>query len=256
MRTILIVEDDELNMRMFNELLRSHGFNTIQSPDGMDTMRLARKHRPDLVVMDIQLPKVSGLEHVRMLKADEDLRHIPVLAVTALAMVGDKDRALEVGCDGYLTKPIDILEFLDEVRRFLKVGRFRLTDALHIGHPQIDAEHEQLVALVNEALDFIDAGDDKGCAEKIDQLSKAFKIHLRNEERIMEELGYGYVEEHKLEHLMAIGKFSLMLEDAERTGYGSGFANDLVSLFADFIVRVDLGLKKYLEDMNGRPSDP
>lgn len=118
-KTVLICEDNELNMKLFHDLLDAHGYQTIQTADGMDAMELAREHHPDLILMDIQLPEVSGLEVTKWLKEDDDLREIPVVAVTAFAMKGDEDRIRSGGCEAYLAKPISVTDFLDTVRRFL-----------------------------------------------------------------------------------------------------------------------------------------
>lgn len=118
-KTILIIEDDDMNMRLESSLLEAQGYDVIQSADGKDTMELAKKHHPDLIIMDIQLPDVSGVEHTKALKADEGLKDIPILAVTAFAMKGDKEEFLEAGCDGYISKPIDVNLFLDTVAKFL-----------------------------------------------------------------------------------------------------------------------------------------
>jgi len=119
-KTILIVEDNELNMKLQNDLLRAHGYDTLQSVDGKDALSLAREHNPDLIIMDIQLPEVSGLEYTKMLKADDALRDIPVLAVTAFAMKSDKEKCLEAGCDGYIAKPISAPHFLKTVEKLIK----------------------------------------------------------------------------------------------------------------------------------------
>ncbi len=118
-KTILIVEDNELNMKLFNDLLEAHGYNTLQTRDGRDVMSLTRKHRPDLILMDIQLPEISGLEIAKMLKADDDLNMIPVVAVTAFAMKGDEQKIRNGGCDGYIAKPISVNNFLQTVANFL-----------------------------------------------------------------------------------------------------------------------------------------
>ncbi len=107
-RTVLIVEDNELNMKLFNDVLEVHGYATLQSKDGLDALQIARQHRPDLILMDIQLPVVSGLEITKRLKTDEELRGIPVVAVTAFAMKGDEEKIRQSGCDAYMTKPISI----------------------------------------------------------------------------------------------------------------------------------------------------
>ena len=119
MKTVMIVEDNELNMRLFNDLLQSQGYNTVRSADGKDVLRLARQHRPNLILMDVQLPGVSGVELTRTLKADAELRTIPVIAVTAFAMKGDEEKIRESGCDGYLSKPISIPVFLETVAKFI-----------------------------------------------------------------------------------------------------------------------------------------
>ena len=118
-KTVLIVEDNELNMKLFNDLLEGHGYITIGTRNGVEAMELARKHRPDLILMDIQLPEVSGLDVTRWLKADPELKSIPVIAVTAFAMKGDEERIREGGCEAYLSKPISVAKFLETVRQFL-----------------------------------------------------------------------------------------------------------------------------------------
>ncbi len=118
--TVLIVEDNELNMKLFRDLLEAHGYATIEARNGHDALDLARAHRPDLVLMDIQLPEVSGLEVTKWLKDDEDLCEIPVIAVTAFAMKGDEERIRQGGCEAYLSKPISIGLFIDTVRRFVE----------------------------------------------------------------------------------------------------------------------------------------
>lgn len=118
-QSILIVEDNELNMKLFNDLLEAHGYSTLQSRNGMEAFELARKHKPDLVLMDIQLPEVSGLEVIKWLKDDEELKEIPVIAVTAFAMKGDEDRIREAGCEAYLSKPISVANFLEVVNQYL-----------------------------------------------------------------------------------------------------------------------------------------
>src|SRR5918999_3746123 len=116
---ILIVEDDELNMKLFNDILEAHGYMTLQTKDGLDTLQIARLHRPDLILMDIQLPVVSGLEITKRLKTDEELRGIPVVAVTAFAMKGDEEKIRQSGCDAYMTKPISIAGLMRVVEHHL-----------------------------------------------------------------------------------------------------------------------------------------
>jgi two-component system cell cycle response regulator DivK len=118
-QSVLIVEDNELNMKLFNDLLSAHGYRTIQTRSGFEALDLARKHRPDLILMDIQLPEVSGLEVTRWLKDDDTLCQIPVIAVTAFAMKGDEERIRSGGCEAYVSKPISVMAFLETVRKFI-----------------------------------------------------------------------------------------------------------------------------------------
>jgi two-component system cell cycle response regulator DivK len=122
-KTVMIVEDNELNMKLFHDLLDAHGYRTLQTRTGMEALRLARTERPDLILMDIQLPEVSGLEVTKWLKDDETLCDIPVIAVTAFAMKGDEERIRRGGCEAYISKPISIATFLDAVRRHLGEGQ-------------------------------------------------------------------------------------------------------------------------------------
>ena len=118
-KTVLVVEDNELNMKLFHDLLEAHGYNILQTKDGMDALRLAREHKPDLILMDIQLPEVSGLEVTKWIKEDDDLKSIPVIAVTAFAMKGDEEKIREGGCEAYIAKPISVTNFLETVQRFI-----------------------------------------------------------------------------------------------------------------------------------------
>lgn len=119
-KLILIVEDNELNMKLFHDLLEAHGYATLQTRNGKDALQMARDHHPDLILMDIQLPEVSGLEVTRWLKADADLRSIPVIAVTAFAMKGDEEKIRQGGCEDYIAKPISVSKFIEAVQRFLR----------------------------------------------------------------------------------------------------------------------------------------
>ncbi len=118
-KRVLIVEDNELNMKLFNDLLEAHGYGTIQTRNGVEAVELARKHRPDLILMDIQLPEVSGLQVTAWLKDDDELKHIPVIAVTAFAMKGDEEKIRQGGCEAYLSKPISVSKFVETVRNYL-----------------------------------------------------------------------------------------------------------------------------------------
>jgi two-component system, cell cycle response regulator DivK len=118
-KTVLIVEDNELNMKLFRDLLEAHGYQTSGTSSGVEALDIVRKTRPDLILMDIQLPQVSGLEVTRWIKDDPELRAIPVVAVTAFAMKGDEERIREGGCEAYLSKPISVGKFIETVRRFI-----------------------------------------------------------------------------------------------------------------------------------------
>ncbi len=114
-KSVLVVEDNELNMRLFCDLLDAFGYQTYKCRDGVKALELARSENPDLIIMDIQLPEVSGLDITRWLKDDNELAHIPVLAVTAFAMRADEQRVRDAGCEGYLSKPIQMRSFLRAV---------------------------------------------------------------------------------------------------------------------------------------------
>lgn len=118
-KTVMIVEDNELNMKLFNDLLEAKGYTTIQTRNGMEALDLARTHKPDLILMDIQLPEVSGLEVTKWLKQDDKLHTIPVIAVTAFAMKGDEERIRQGGCEAYISKPISVVKFLETIQSYL-----------------------------------------------------------------------------------------------------------------------------------------
>ena len=118
-KKVLIVEDNELNMKLFHDLIEACGHDTLETRDGIEALKLAREYHPDLILMDIQLPEVSGLEVTRWLKEDDDLRAIPVVAVTAFAMKGDEEKIRQGGCEAYIAKPISVTKFLETVERFL-----------------------------------------------------------------------------------------------------------------------------------------
>jgi len=118
-KTVLVVEDNELNMKLFHDLLEANGYNIVQTRSGLEAIDLAREHRPDLILMDIQLPEVSGLEVTKWIKEDDELRAIPVIAVTAFAMKGDEERIRQGGCEAYLSKPISVTKFLETVRHYI-----------------------------------------------------------------------------------------------------------------------------------------
>lgn len=117
-KKVLIVEDNELNMKLFSDLLEAHGYETRQTREGLKAISIAKDFEPDLILMDIQLPEVSGLEVTKWLKDDDNLSKIPVVAVTAFAMKGDERRIRDGGCVGYISKPITVSSFLATVRKF------------------------------------------------------------------------------------------------------------------------------------------
>jgi two-component system cell cycle response regulator DivK len=118
-KKVLIVEDNELNMKLFHDLLEAHGYQTVETRSGNDVLELARKEKPDLILMDIQLPEVSGLDVTRWLKSDEELKKIPVIAVTAFAMKGDEQKIREGGCEDYISKPISVSGFIDTIQKYI-----------------------------------------------------------------------------------------------------------------------------------------
>lgn len=119
-KKILIIEDNELSMKLMNDLLEFHGYEIFKAVLGKEAVRRVHDSRPDLILLNLQLPDISGLEVARTLKADKATQTIPIVAVTAFAMRGDEERAREAGCDGYVTKPIRIQEFVRTVETFLR----------------------------------------------------------------------------------------------------------------------------------------
>ena len=117
-RKVVVVEDNELNMKLFREVLGSSGYKTLEAETGERAVALTTEHRPDLVLMDIHLPDIDGVEALRRLRANERTASVPVLALTAQAMEGDQERFLAAGFDGYLSKPVNIADLLDAVRRY------------------------------------------------------------------------------------------------------------------------------------------
>jgi two-component system cell cycle response regulator DivK len=119
-KTILVVEDNELNMKLFHDLLETRGYNVVQTRNGMEALKLARQHKPDLIIMDIQLPEISGLEVTKWIKEEDALKAIPIIAVTAFAMKGDEEKIRESGCEAYIAKPMSVMNFINTVERFLR----------------------------------------------------------------------------------------------------------------------------------------
>lgn len=119
-KKILVVEDNELNMKLFHDLLEAHGYETVQTSNGNEVLDICRREKPDLILMDIQLPEVSGLDVTRWLKADAELKTIPVIAVTAFAMKGDEQKIREGGCEDYISKPISVTGFIETIQKYLQ----------------------------------------------------------------------------------------------------------------------------------------
>ena len=122
---ILVVEDNELNLKLFCDLLRAHGYAAEPVRDGREALDRARAFAPDLVVMDIQMPYVSGLELIEQMKADDGLRRTPIMAVTAYAAKGDEERIRDAGAEGYVSKPISVIRFVEAVAGLLKAAAER-----------------------------------------------------------------------------------------------------------------------------------
>ncbi|HEV8436194.1 MAG TPA: response regulator [Thermoanaerobaculia bacterium] len=120
-RTVLVVEDNDMNMQLVEYLLEEGGYEIVKATSGEEALSLTRSdtQRPDLILMDIHLPGMDGLSVVREMKSDERTNRIPILALTAHAMRGDKDRFLEAGCDGYISKPIDVKTFLTSIEQYI-----------------------------------------------------------------------------------------------------------------------------------------
>jgi two-component system cell cycle response regulator DivK len=119
---ILVVEDNEKNMKLFRDVLGATGYRTLEATTGGEAVEMATEHTPDLVLMDIQMPDIDGLEALRRLRADARTASLRVLAVTAQAMQGDREHFLAAGFDGYLSKPVNVQELLGTVRRYCDGG--------------------------------------------------------------------------------------------------------------------------------------
>jgi two-component system cell cycle response regulator DivK len=122
---ILVVEDNELNLKLFCDLLGAHGYQAEPVRDGREALERARAFAPDLVVMDIQMPHISGLELIEQMKADAELRATPIMAVTAYAARGDEERIRDAGAEGYVSKPISVVRFVEAVRALLEAAAAR-----------------------------------------------------------------------------------------------------------------------------------
>ncbi len=122
---ILVVEDNELNLKLFCDLLRAHGYEAEPVRDGREAVERTRAFLPDLIVMDIQMPHITGLELIEQLKADETLKAIPIMAVTAYAAKGDEERIRDAGAEGYVSKPISVMRFVEAVGALLAAAKER-----------------------------------------------------------------------------------------------------------------------------------
>jgi two-component system cell cycle response regulator DivK len=118
MKKVLIVEDNTLNMKLFNDVLMANGYLTAQSNTGLDVIQLCDAFKPDVVVLDIQLPEISGFEIIKQIRENSDHKDIPVVAITAFAMHGDEEKILASGCSAYLSKPISVGRFLEHIQHF------------------------------------------------------------------------------------------------------------------------------------------
>ena len=118
-KTILIVEDEPKNMKLLRDLLQRFGYEILEASDGEEGVKSAGEKIPNLILMDIMMPKMDGLEATRIIKANTQTKQIPIIALTSYAMKGDRERTIEAGCDGYIAKPIDIQEVLKTIEHFL-----------------------------------------------------------------------------------------------------------------------------------------
>lgn len=118
-KKVLIVEDNDLNLKLFRDLLEANGYITVETKEGLNATDLVRREKPDLILMDIQLPEISGLDVTRKIKSDKSIADIPIIAVTAFAMKDDEEKILRAGCEAYISKPISIVSFLETIKKFL-----------------------------------------------------------------------------------------------------------------------------------------
>ncbi|MEM6338572.1 MAG: response regulator [Pseudomonadota bacterium] len=120
MGKVLIVEDNELNLKLFHDLLMIQKYDVVISKDGLNIMDITTKEKPDLILMDIQLNEVSGIDLIKLLKKNSTTKHIPIIAITAFAMKNDEEKISESGCDMYISKPVSIDNFFSAVNKFIK----------------------------------------------------------------------------------------------------------------------------------------
>ena len=154
---ILVVEDNELNLKLFCDLLRAHAYEAEPVRDGREALDTARAFAPDLIVMDIQMPHISGLELIEQIKADGELAPIPIMAVTAYAAKGDEERIRDAGAEGYVSKPISVLKFVEAVRALLDAAAAR-AEAEPEAAESVEAAAPEAEAAAESAAE--DAGDE------------------------------------------------------------------------------------------------
>jgi two-component system cell cycle response regulator DivK len=157
---ILVVEDNELNLKLFCDLLRAHGYLAEPVRDGREAVATARGFRPDLIIMDIQMPYISGLELIEQLKGDADLKAVPIMAVTAYAARGDEERIRDAGAEGYVSKPISVMRFVEAVSGLLEMAAQATVTGIEPGEPG-EAEAESAAAQASPAPDQV-RGDEHG----------------------------------------------------------------------------------------------
>ena len=119
-KAVLVIEDNELNMKLVRSLLKIGNYEIFEAEDAETGIKLMHKHRPDLVLMDVQLPGMNGLRATQIIKENPAIKDIPVVALTSYAMQGDEEKASEAGCTGYITKPIDTKTFLDSLKQYIR----------------------------------------------------------------------------------------------------------------------------------------
>ena len=117
--TVLITEDNPKNRKVFRDILRVHGYKSIEAVDGEEGYKMAKEHKPDLILMDVQLPGANGYEVTRRLKSEDDTKDIPIIIVTSFAMAGEENEARAAGCNDYLSKPINIHQFIETIKKYL-----------------------------------------------------------------------------------------------------------------------------------------
>lgn len=123
MKKVLLIEDNEANQYLIRFILEKNGLKVITTKNGLDGVKIALEKQPELVIMDVQLPDINGLNATRKIREHPDGRDLKIIALTSYAMTGDRDKALEAGCTGYMEKPIDPKNFMIEIKKFLSEGR-------------------------------------------------------------------------------------------------------------------------------------